>query len=373
MKCKKCGAEVKTGHMYCSVCGNEVQLVPDYNLLDEDLLGDIIQHEARGGSREAAPKPDTVKRKAHRKKRVIWAASGTAAVVLVFTLSFLYQEVLRKQWNSYDYQYQKAEEAFLAGEYANAVSHFGRALELEEGDRNAKRRLAEVYLKIEEEAEAVPLLEELIAEDPSDQESIEELLGIYGQNREYDKISKLCEEVDGYSMPLLFGDYLVDSPVFGSEPGTYGQVVTVSMQAEEGCEILYTTDGEDPTLHGKAYEEEILLDEEGTTVSLAVARNQNGMFSKVAKASYTIRIEQPHTPSVSPAAGTYYEAQQITISAPEGCTAYYTWDGSSPTEHSAKYTGPLDMPPGNQVLSVVAVNAAGTRSRVYRVNYVYLP
>ena len=34
MKCKKCGAEIPQGYVYCNICGTEVQLVPDYNLLD---------------------------------------------------------------------------------------------------------------------------------------------------------------------------------------------------------------------------------------------------------------------------------------------------------------------------------------------------
>ena len=35
MKCAKCGAEIKEGCLYCSVCGHEVQIVPDYNVLEE--------------------------------------------------------------------------------------------------------------------------------------------------------------------------------------------------------------------------------------------------------------------------------------------------------------------------------------------------
>ena len=47
MKCEKCGANIPQGYVYCSVCGSEVQLVPDYNFLDEDLLGSIVQGELK--------------------------------------------------------------------------------------------------------------------------------------------------------------------------------------------------------------------------------------------------------------------------------------------------------------------------------------
>lgn len=46
MKCKKCGAEIPKGKLYCNVCGAEVQLVPDYNFLEDDMLSDIIQNGA---------------------------------------------------------------------------------------------------------------------------------------------------------------------------------------------------------------------------------------------------------------------------------------------------------------------------------------
>lgn len=372
MKCEKCGAELKTGNVYCSVCGTAVQLVPDYNLLDEDMLGDIIQKEARGSKKDAASELDR-KKKARRKKRI---AAGVVAAMLitVFLVTFyLHQEVQKLRMGSYDYQYGKAEEFLEEGDYNSAVAYFLRALSLRAADPAASKQLAFIYLEQEEEEKAVLLLKELADAGGADEEALRMLIGIYDGNREYDKILELGEKVNGEEMPLLFGDYLVEPPEFGVEPGTYGQMLTITMQAGEGCEVLYTTDGEDPQMFGKAYGDGILLDEEGTTVFCAVARNRKGICSKVARASYTIRFEMPDMPSVSPAGGTYYEQQQITVSVPEGCTAYYTWDGSDPGKQSHKYAGAIEMLPGNQVFSVVAVDEAGHRSGVYRVNYVYLP
>lgn len=46
MKCAKCGAEIKEGCIYCSVCGNAVQIVPDYSVLEDDYLRSLLK---RGG------------------------------------------------------------------------------------------------------------------------------------------------------------------------------------------------------------------------------------------------------------------------------------------------------------------------------------
>ena len=41
MKCPKCGRELKTGQLYCENCGQEIQIVPDYDPLDELLIGQV--------------------------------------------------------------------------------------------------------------------------------------------------------------------------------------------------------------------------------------------------------------------------------------------------------------------------------------------
>ncbi|MCQ2309053.1 MAG: chitobiase/beta-hexosaminidase C-terminal domain-containing protein [Bacteroidales bacterium] len=50
------------------------------------------------------------------------------------------------------------------------------------------------------------------------------------------------------------------------------------------------------------------------------------------------------TPTITPASGTYYETQSVTIScATEGATIYYTTDGNEPTSESAVYTSPIEV------------------------------
>ena len=45
MKCANCGAELKIGCVYCSVCGKEAQIVPDYNVLDEDIIPSMLKEK----------------------------------------------------------------------------------------------------------------------------------------------------------------------------------------------------------------------------------------------------------------------------------------------------------------------------------------
>ena len=71
--------------------------------------------------------------------------------------------------------------------------------------------------------------------------------------------------------------------------------------------------------------------------------------------------------------GSFTMPTTITINVPEGCEVYYTWDGSKPTTASTRYTGPIDVIEGNNILSVILVDKHGKTSDVLQCNYKYIP
>lgn len=369
MKCKKCGAEIPQGYVYCKICGTEVQLVPDYNLLDEDILSGLLQGKNLSKKKTSGP----VKKKNIRSNLFIWGSICMILVIAVFTLVFVFQEIKIKQQNSFSYQYEKAEDYFFAGDLDNALLCYEKALSLKPGDRTTQEHLVEIYLAVKDEKAAASVLEHMVDRNRKDKKSIEKLIQIYDENEEYDKIISLCKKVEDSGLLELFTDYIVEQPKFSNISGTYEKPLDIRISSVRKYDIFYTTDGTDPKEHGSPYKESIPLKEEGTTVITAVARNEKGIYSEPVTADYTIRYEPPDMPSVMPAGGTYNEPQMITIQVPSDCTAYYTWDGSDPSKESFRYIEPIEMPMGNQVLSVILINSFGLESRIYRVNYVYMP
>ena len=140
-------------------------------------------------------------------------------------------------------------------------------------------------------------------------------------------------------------------------PGLSTAAVTMST-SESNAEIYYTTDGTDPTAEtGTKYGEPILIQTEGEFEIRAIAVNANGIPSTVSSAVYTIEFPIVDAPAVTPATGQYTQPTKITITVPEGYTAYYTMDGSTPTSDSEKYSGPIDMPQDTQtIFSAVLIN-----------------
>ncbi len=80
MKCQKCGTDIPEGKIYCEKCGSAIQMVPDYNPVD-DISIDTDTPDAQPDM-EAISKPDTEEqpqpRKIHWKR---WAV-GTLLLVL---------------------------------------------------------------------------------------------------------------------------------------------------------------------------------------------------------------------------------------------------------------------------------------------------
>ena len=67
------------------------------------------------------------------------------------------------------------------------------------------------------------------------------------------------------------------------------------------------------------------------------------------------------TPSFSPAGGTYYAPQTVTMSdSTPGASIYYTSDGSTPTTGSTLYTGPISVPTTRTIKAIAIADGYET-------------
>lgn len=181
---------------------------------------------------------------------------------------------------------------------------------------------------------------------------------------------------NGYSYAYLYEKksgtpaVVVEAPVITPADGTYYSDLTVTMTAQEGATIYYTTDGSNPTTRSSVYGGEFTTPcEPGTTMIIkAIAINADGVASEVTTVTYAWA-----TPvvTINPASGNYAD-DQVTVSmtaTPADATIYYSTDGSEP---ATEYSGALviGLPNVGDAVTVSAVAVVdGKRSAVATATY----
>lgn len=398
MKCAKCGAEIRPGCVYCSNCGQEAQIVTEINILEDDLLRSMLEEEdqqktmdsgnetasmeKKNPERQAVKLPKTgeaepkkertqeskKKKKKNRKILVILLCMLAAACVAVFGL------VQYEHQNSASYQLKKANEALSQKNYTSALSYVNHALQLDTDNQEAMLLQGQIYVQMKDTDQAETVFLQVIDQDPSCADAYQNLLELYDSMDSYDQILALKEKASDQKILALFDDYLVEAPVISPEGGNYNEFPEVTLSVKgKGLEIYYTTDGSTPTSDDTLYEDAITLEEQGKITLTAVAMDKEGHYSEPVSAKYIIELDAPDAPSVSPDGGIFRQASTVTVRVPRGTTVYYTWGDTTPTRNSARYTGPIDIPEGNNILSLVAIDENGMSSQVLKCNYIYYP
>lgn len=377
MKCVKCGAELKQGCLYCSVCGHESQILPDYSVLEDDYLRSLLKEETKPKAEEE--KQGTLPEKKQKKKE-----KTSHLLLIVFSCLLLVGigigigvklYVDEQNANSYDYQMEMAEKESAAGNYDEALDYYNAALDIKPGDLEARAAMADIYLGQQNYDSAMILLIEIIKADATDKEAYEKLISIYEEKADYDSILALADEVTDPEILGLFQPYLVTPPVVSPLGGTYEGELVVGFFSMKGYDIYYTLDGTTPDkLNGILYRgNELKFSKAGEYQLKAVCVNDKGIYSELVEETYQVREKAPALPTLTPDGGEIWGETYVTITAEPDCSIYYTWDGTDPTEQSAKYMEPIYVPEGENVLSVLVVNDRnGLKSDIYRSSYRYI-
>ncbi|MCR5545199.1 MAG: chitobiase/beta-hexosaminidase C-terminal domain-containing protein [Lachnospiraceae bacterium] len=364
MKCPFCNSEIEEGSLYCNHCGSPMQVVPDYNVLEDDVLPSMLDSTKK---KPVNPEEKKEIEKHLNKRWIIIVSILLTAILGGFIGTFIYT-------HSFSYYCKKAETSYIQEDYTMAISLYGNALKQREtvevyiGLGKAQQALEyydeaeHSYLKAYElnnKNEEVILLLSLLYEETNDYEAMEELLSM-------DLTSQQLEIVN---------EYAISGPKFSLKSGTYTDDIEIAITGKKGYEIYYTLDGTEPSSHnGVLYEEPITISKQGTTIVSAVCVNENGKYGVVSKETYEITYVAPSAPALSPTGGRLTKETYVTISCDvEDGDIYYTWDGTVPTTNSSRYTGPILVPEGNNVLSVIVIDKHGMTSKVVKGNYIYYP
>ncbi|MDD6037944.1 MAG: chitobiase/beta-hexosaminidase C-terminal domain-containing protein [bacterium] len=374
MKCSKCGKEISSGNIYCSHCGTEVQIVPDYNVMEDELFLNVMQQKKKNMEDADDDENDDSSKDATIQ---LYQCFGVAcACFLIMLLSGFGIKALVAQTISdprSEDGYLSAMTALADKEHQSAIDCFQREIAVDSSDKNAYFWIAHVNEKDVEFEAQIDALEKILEIEPDNIYACKQLIETYVKISDFDRLLQLADSYEGKPLESLFSEYRVAVPEFEELSENIKPGDTLSIYAEEGLNIYYTTDGTSPIENGILYYTPIQL-EEGDYHVLAAACNEKGYFSPIVKMDFSVdTFYELEMPKIYPASGEYLVPQRITIDVPAGCSAYYTWDGTTPTVNSQKYRGGLDMPEGNNVLSVILIDSYGNASSVERSNFIYMP
>lgn len=370
MFCSKCGGEVDIGEVYCMKCGTAVQIVPDYNPLEDDNISfDEKATYIDRQNRKYAIKKEENLRKLKLQRYFLIAAVIFAVCGLGTSIYFFIQY---KTVNSYDYQLNQGLNYYENEKYEEAIQSYVKAISFNKEGIKARESAFDIYLKLEDYDRAIEQMLEIIYLEAS-ADNYKKLVDAYALNGNTNKIKELLVEFENTEIGKAIDSYRVDDLLVNIPGGDYHDYLAINFETKgEGIIIYYTLDNSEPTTKSNVYTGEIKIEKTGRTVLRAVAVNEWNITSEEIKETYDITLIIPSPPTVTPNSGRYTDAEKIVIDVAEGATAYFTLDGTIPQKGSLStfiYLEPIDMPIGNFVFSAMIIDKYGTESYVTKKNY----
>lgn len=106
----------------------------------------------------------------------------------------------------------------------------------------------------------------------------------------------------------------------------------------------------------------------GTKIKFEAAQKSDNRFFLDEVAVYSSDVQTVSAPTVSLDDGLYITDQEVTLTAGDGCTIYYTLNGEDPTNESTQYTEPISITT-TTTLKAIAYDAEGNASSVVTKTY----
>ena len=379
MKCKKCGNEVDIGEVFCQKCGTAIQIVPEYNPLEDELEASVEmphnQFTEELNRSEEIQEPEEKKQgqlqiqKKRRQKQLL-----LCSILLFFliggiavgtTVYLRYQEE-----HSFAYQYQQGMFYEAKEEYEIALNYYAEAMNYDKSNTDVRLRAAGVYEKLGNYDRTQELLLEVINLKPTI-ETYRKLMEVCEASGNTELMNRVLKDTQGTPIGDALSEYQTAIVSANIPTGEYHDYLTVYLTAsEENATIYYTLDGSAPTQQSNQYTEPLEIETVGRTTLRAIAYNEADLAGEEWKAVYEITLVNPEAPKISPVSGTYSYGEKITLEAQEGSTAYFTIDGTIPTkENGYIFTEDIAMPIGNVIFSAIVIDRYGMVSSVTKRNY----
>lgn len=415
MKCPNCGKRMAEGKLFCEYCGEEINIVPDYDPNSDmsiDLEGVFDKTKELNTEEVKRKKKITV---SENNKNIeddedvfddddysdetfglsdikdiflgivdFWQKGIVPKIILVFAFIVLVFAVIGavnlisglSHKHSYEYYVEQGDAYFDQGEYDAAIDCYDKALKKNNSDLSLKYKISNAYLKDNQDKNAVFVLKEIAEEYPSrEEDAYDQIFNILYDNKDWAGINEILEKCENKEIVEKFQEYLCKKPEFSEESGTYDDKLYLEITGSSNGFIYYTLDGSNPTETSILYTEPILL-ENGEYDFKAIFVSEFGVISDVNEANYIIDVKIPLAPMVSIEGGSYNVPILISVISDVNCTTYYNVkrptdkdELEDPDQDSIEYEGAIPMPLGASEFRFVSYNEEGIPSTVITRKY----
>lgn len=375
MKCPNCGNELKDGHLICEICGEEIQIVPDFEPEIENSITETLSTLAamqEGEDTESQPEEDGeyIKDEMESDGEIIASGHKTwvmMSLIVICAVAVLSYAMYAYHVNTVEYRIDKAKEYAANENYAEAIACLEEAYVSYPDVAQILFLEADYYYLQQDNTSALNQLMKIIEDGRFAYEDVEEaydkIITIYANQGQYAQINELLRACTDERIVSIFQSYLAMEPEFSYVEGTYAEVIPLKLSSNTSGTIYYTMDGSKPDKNSLIYTAPLFLETGEYTIS-AFFVNDYGIESEIVSKKYVINLATPNAPEVELYSGEYTEPTMITVEGMEGCRIFYTTDESEPTADSVPYTGPIPMPLGKTLFKFVNISEEGVSSDV---------
>ena len=190
MICPKCGTEIQDGYLYCSKCGEEINMVPDFEVELEEGIEQTISEVAEiiadsvveTAEEDKISVRDSARKDKDKFKKYIGPGLlvGVAVILgLLFVFGIYRLVAYFESYYSFDTQYAKAKTEYESGDFEDAVKTARHVISLNGKDKGARLLLADSYYELKKYDESIAVLNDLLNEFPQDKSIYERLIAQY--------------------------------------------------------------------------------------------------------------------------------------------------------------------------------------------------
>lgn len=364
MNCPKCGKVLEDGHLYCEDCGQEINLVPEFEAKVEESMAESIKGIIN----------ETVSEEKQKKKEPVITKKDTGFIIsggLLAVFAFAVAAVIfggMAIWNNSTFLHEMAVEYYLDdGDYESAVSYMEHIIKFAPKKVSHRFKLCEIYMETGQDDKALEAYKIIAggSQFTFDEQlaAVEKIVAYYEQKEDYESIAEYLTTVQDENIRLTYWKYMCVPVTFSQPEGTYASLITLKLDCDGIGTIYYTTDGSEPDENSPEFKGTIFLETGDNTIS-AIFVNDYGVASQITTKNYFIESKQVSPPEVLTYSGTYNCPVEIVIETNPYIRVYYTTDGSVPTSNSFRYTGAIPVPLGKSMYKFIAIDENGTVSEV---------